>query len=165
MTYLNPLENYTMKRHFLTTLLISFGLVFALSNAWAEPTPFAKEHGKPFYQHSPEYSRLTADKKAFVDKTMHESFERMHAEESMLFAKMAMLNAKLMQATVDRKEIDTLMGEINHMHADLLQTRVDTTIKIKDATGITLPLMPPRARMMFMEHNGPENQHLEHVEQ
>lgn len=150
-----------MKRSLVIIVLCAlfFNLTAALADA---PKPEAGN----FYQHTPEYKQLPADKKLFVDKTMNESFQKTRAEGSMLFAKMAMLNAKLMQPTIDRKEIDTLMGEINHMHADLLQTRVDTIIKIKEATGITLPLMPHKVKMM-MRHRaegpqgfeGPEMHH------
>jgi hypothetical protein len=137
-----------MKRYFLIILL---GLTFAI-NAFAHPD--STPPGERFYKNLPEYAQLPADKKTFVDKTLHDSFEKTRAEGSMLFAKMAMLNAKLMQPTVDKKEVDTLMGEINHMHADLLQTRVDTIIKIKEATGITLPLIPPRGKMMMRHQEG-----------
>jgi Spy/CpxP family protein refolding chaperone len=99
----------------------------------------------------PGYDQLTPEKKAIFDKMHSDLMVQMRAKMSMLMAKRNMLDAKLMQPTIDKKEVDGLIKEINDLEAQLLQQRVDSIIKIKDATGITIPLSPKR---MFMHRGG-----------
>lgn len=104
-------------------------------------------HKMMMQQYIPGYDQLTPEKKATFDKMHNDLKTEMRAKMSMLMAKHSMLDAKLMQTTVNKKEVDALVKEITDLEAQLLQQRVDSIIKIKDATGITIPLFPKR---MFM---------------
>jgi Spy/CpxP family protein refolding chaperone len=107
-------------------------------------------HKMMMQKYIPGYDQLTPEKKAIFDKMHNDLKTEMRAKMSMLMAKHSMLDAKLMQTTINKKEVDELVKEINDLETQLLQQRVDSIIKIKDATGITIPLFPKR---MFM-HKG-----------
>lgn len=101
----------------------------------------------------PGADQLSPDKKAILDKMLKDLKTDMRAKMSLIHAKNAMLDAKLMQPTIDKKEIDGLVKEIVDMNTQMLQHRVDSVMKIKEATGINVPLFPKRHMMMQM-HSG-----------
>lgn len=139
------------KRLFVTTLVGALLIATGTSALAAQTTkPFPPE--KHCCNFIPGYEQLTPEKKAFLEKTMKESREKMHAQGSMLFAKTALLNAELAQPTINKQAVAKLSKEINDLQLQLLQERVDTIIKVKENTGIVLPLKPQRPMFVMKKH-------------
>lgn len=142
-----------MRKHLLTIGLMA-GLLAGSLTAMAVPPAPAPHHpgpgpmmGCPMMK---DVESLSPEKKAAFEADIKALRDQLRPKVSMLRAKEMMLNADLMQPSVNKGEVNTLMKEINDLRSQILQAQVDSVMKIKADTGISLPVMPMGPMMMGM---------------
>ncbi len=92
------------------------------------------------HQLKKQLKNLTPDQRATVMKTFKAGREKARTIRQQLHAKRAMLNALLLQKNSDKTKVNTTVDEISALQKQLLQTTVDTRMKISKDSGVNFEL-------------------------
>ncbi len=102
------------------------------------PTPPAGEKAVMMKQDFPGAENLTTEQKAYIKKALQDLRDTLRPQISMMQGKEAMLRAQLMQKKVDKTQVNSLVSEINDLRSKILREVVDTSLQIKDKTGVSI---------------------------
>ena len=120
-----------------------------MANVFAKPKPMpCKPVGEvAVVRYVPGYQQLTDKQRASAKKIMQQFRKQVSPMRQQLYAKKVLLNAELVQPSIDQKKIDALVNDISDLRKQLFTAKVQMVIQMNKATGLMMPVgKPPMAR-------------------
>lgn len=141
-------------KKFLTMAVCALAICGAASSALAAPTDndpgknFGPKHHyrvikhRRFYRMKKAFRRLTPEQRATIKKMHQELVQHTRNMRNQLRINNLLLKAEILKTKPDQVKIDKLTNQIGKIGTELLKKRVDFVLKVKNSTGIQLPLRP-----------------------